>query len=61
MPVSKKRKKDGKAVHRSEPVQAGAEHGHGPEAKVAPPIKVGKPSNPFNAQRPVVRSSQRGR
>lgn len=62
MPVSKKRKKDGKPVHRSEPAQAGAEHAHGPEAKPAPaPIKAGKPGNPFTAQRPMVQRAQRGR
>jgi hypothetical protein len=66
MPVSKKRKKDGKPVHRSEQHHLeGAEHEHGPEAKpataAAPPLKVGKPSNPFTAQRPMVRSAQRGR
>lgn len=62
MPVSKKRKKEGKPVHRSEPVHAESEHAHGPEAKAAtPPLKAGKPSNPFNAQRPMVRSAPRGR
>jgi hypothetical protein len=63
MPVSKKRKKEGKAVHRSEPVVlTGAEHDHGPEAKPGPPpLKPGgKPSNPFTAKR-MVRSAQRGR
>jgi hypothetical protein len=63
MPVSKKRKKDGKPVHRNEPAHVeGAEHAHGPEAKpAAPPIRAGKPSNPFVASRPVARGSQRGR
>ncbi len=62
MPVSKKRKKDGKAVHRTEPVHAGEAHDHGPEAKPAPPpLKAGKPGNPFTAQRPMVQRSQRGR
>jgi hypothetical protein len=64
MPVSKKRKKDGKPVHRhDQPAVEGAEHAHGPETKpvAAPPLKVGKPSNPFTAQRQVVRSAQRGR
>ena len=63
MPVSKKRKKDGKPVHRSEPAPTGAEHAHGPEVKAAAaaPVKAAKPSNPFTAQRPMVQRSQRGR
>ena len=62
MPVSKKRKKDGKPVHRNEPAPIGEEHAHGPEAKPGPPpLKAGKPSNPFTAQRTMVRSAQRGR
>jgi hypothetical protein len=62
MPVSKKRKKDGKPVHRIEPVQTGEAHAHGPDAKpAAPPLKAGKPGNPFTAQRQLVQRSQRGR
>jgi hypothetical protein len=66
MPVSKKRKKDGKPVHRQEQASPAAEHDHGPEAKAAaaaaaPAVKVTKPSNPFTAQRTMVRSAQRGR
>jgi hypothetical protein len=65
MPVSKKRKKAGKPVHRTEPVKIeGVEHAHGPEgAPVAgpPPLKVGKPTNPFTAQRTMVQRAQRGR
>ena len=62
MPVSKKRKKDGKAVQRNEPAPTGEAHAHGPEAKVAPPpLKTGKPGNPFTAARPIVQRSQRGR
>ena len=62
MPVSKKRKKDGKPVHRSEPAPTGAEHAHGPEVKAAAPaVKPSKPANPFTAQRPMVQRSQRGR
>ena len=62
MPVSKKRKKDGKPVHRSEPAHPGTEHDHGPDAKpAAPQLKSAKPSNPFTAQRPMVQRSQRGR
>jgi hypothetical protein len=62
MPVSKKRKKDGKQVHRSEPVQQGGEHVAHPDAKpVGPPqLRLGKPSNPFVA-RTAVRSAPRGR
>jgi hypothetical protein len=66
MPVSKKRKKDGKPVHRkaSAPAAEG-EHPHGPEAaEVAPapagPVRpMGRPTNPFVAQQR--RGSQRGR
>jgi hypothetical protein len=62
MPVSKKRKKEGKPVHRSEPAPLGEEHAHGPEAKAGPPpLKTGKPGNPFTAQRQLVQRSQRGR
>ncbi len=64
MPVSKKRKKDGKPVHKPETVHAeGSEHAHGPEVKpsAAPVLKAGKPSNPFVSQRPTVRGAQRGR
>ncbi|HET9552288.1 MAG TPA: hypothetical protein VFP50_04915, partial [Anaeromyxobacteraceae bacterium] len=63
MPVSKKRKKDGKPVHRTTPVTVeGAEHAHGPESKpAAAPVRGGKPGNPFVAARPTARGSQRGR
>jgi hypothetical protein len=62
MPVSKKRKKDGKPVHRNEPAPTGEEHAHGPEVKAGPPpLKSGKPGNPFTASRPIVQRSQRGR
>jgi hypothetical protein len=62
MPVSKKRKKDGKPVHRSEPAPAVSEHAHGPDVKpAAPAVKAAKPGNPFTAQRPMVQRSQRGR
>jgi len=63
MPVSKKRKKDGKPVQRHEPALPVSEHAHGPDAKpaVAPPIKVGKPTNPFVAPRTAGRAAQRGR
>jgi len=65
MPVSKKRKKAGKPVQRSRPAPAepaeGVEHAHGPEAKVAPPQRVGRPSNPFVAMQQAKRGAQRGR
>ena len=62
MPVSKKRKKDGKPVHHAQPIAAASEHAHGPEVTpVAPPAqKSGKPSNPFVAPK-TVRGAQRGR
>jgi hypothetical protein len=64
MPVSKKRMKDGKPVHRK--VEAAPtpepEHAHAPEA--APELPRGpvhgKPTNPFVAQQ-TRRASQRGR
>jgi hypothetical protein len=61
MPVSKKRKKDGKPVHRSVPVPAEGGTGTTPEGHVAPPIKVGRPANPFVANQQARRASQRGR
>jgi|APDOM4702015023_1054809.scaffolds.fasta_scaffold20298_2 hypothetical protein len=61
MPVSKKRKKDGKPVHRQEAAPASTEHAPVPEQVEKPVIKAAKPSNPFNAQRPMVQRSQRGR
>ncbi len=64
MPVSKKRKKGGKPVHRKIVApEAGESHPHGPEAVPAPgsPARMtGKPSNPFVAQQ-TRRASQRGR
>jgi hypothetical protein len=62
MPVSKKRKKEGKPVQRAQkPVTEGQEHPHGPEGKPAgPQLKTGKPTNPFVAQQ-TRRASQRGR
>jgi hypothetical protein len=64
MPVSKKRKKDGKTVHMTHaPAVQGEEHAHGPGAKPgatgAP--RGGKPSNPFVAQQQSKRGAQRGR
>ncbi len=65
MPVSKKRKKDGKPVHRKVLApDADAAHPHGPEstpAPVAPRPAMGRPTNPFVAQQQSRRGSQRGR
>jgi hypothetical protein len=62
MPVSKKRKKEGKPVQRSAPVAPhGEEHAH-PDAKPShPAARAGKPSNPFVAQQGAKRGAQRGR
>jgi len=63
MPVSKKRKKDGKPVHRSvPPPPAAAAPGDPavPVVEVEAPRRFGKPSNPFVA-RQSSRSAQRGR
>ncbi len=63
MPVSKKRKKGGKPVHRKQPAapegQEGAQHPEG--AAPGPQSRMGKPTNPFVAQQPQHRGSQRGR
>jgi hypothetical protein len=61
MPVSKKRKKDGKPVRHAPPPPQD-EHPHGPEVKPSSPLlqRMGKPSNPFVAQLPK-RAAQRGR
>jgi len=62
MPVSKKRKKDGKPVHRSHPIDQGQEHAAGPEDKpIHPQARMGKPSNPFVAMQQGRRGAQRGR
>ena len=61
MPVSKKRKKDGKPVQRNQPVAEGAEHAVHPDEKPAhPAARGGKPTNPF-VQMQQRRASQRGR
>jgi hypothetical protein len=64
MPVSKKRKKEGKPVHRKvDAPPSGEAHPPGPEAAPAPvsPTRMaGRPSNPFVAQQ-TRRASQRGR
>ena len=63
MPVSKKRKKDGKTVQRKAmqaESHAASDHpeGHGGP----PPLKSGKPKNPFLGSQPGAhRGSQRGR
>jgi hypothetical protein len=62
MPVSKKRKKEGKPVQRQAPDHAGQGATDHPEGHPAhPAMKAGKPKNPFVAHQPQVRSSQRGR
>jgi hypothetical protein len=63
MPVSKKRKKDGKPVHRAAPADAvGEEHAAHPDApkpgEAGP--RHGRPTNPFVTQQ-ARRASQRGR
>ena len=61
MPVSKKRKKDGKPVQRTQPVEEGAEHAiHLEEKPTHPLAREGKPTNPFVAQQ-TRKASQRGR
>lgn len=63
MPVSKKRKKDGKPVHRAhQPAEAAPqdEQGHEAHPTAPPERRIGKPSNPFVAQQ-TRRASQRGR
>lgn len=62
MPVSKKRKKDGKPVHRTVAApQPGEEHLAHPDApKAATPSPHGRPTNPFVAQQ-TRRGAQRGR
>ncbi len=63
MPVSKKRKKDGRPVHRQAPSgeqQNATEHPEGSHP-AHPQTKTGKPKNPFVAHQPQVRGSQRGR
>jgi hypothetical protein len=62
MPVSKKRKKDGKPVHRSQPAPAPEGHAPAPDAKPAhAQSRMGKPSNPFVAMQQAKRGAQRGR
>ncbi len=69
MPVSKKRKKDGKPVHRSAPAKEAAvaepvaEPVAGQVAEPVVPKRGGRPTNPFVAaqQAQARRASQRGR
>jgi hypothetical protein len=63
MPVSKKRKKDGKPVRpHVEPAPEGGEHPPLPDAKPAHlRDRMGAPRNPFVAQQPQHRGAQRGR
>jgi hypothetical protein len=62
MPVSKKRKKDGKTVQRTKPAMAGGESAH-PEDRPehGSDFRSGKPKNPFVTQQQAKRGSQRGR
>lgn len=65
MPVSPKRKKDGKPVRRAQPAvapEAAAGTSAAPEAAVQPQAErhAGKPRNPFVAQHGH-KASQRGR
>jgi len=61
MPVSKKRKKDGKTVKPHNYAPASSEHAPVPDAKPAHEAsRVGKPSNPFVTKQ-LTRSAQRGR
>jgi hypothetical protein len=62
MPVSKKRKKDGKPVHRKEPASAAEEHAAHPDVKPEHPLgRAGRPTNPFVQQQSGRRGAQRGR
>jgi hypothetical protein len=62
MPVSKKRKKEGKPVQRHAPAGTSPSETEHPEGHPShPAMKAGKPKNPFVAHQPQVRSSQRGR
>lgn len=62
MPVSKKRKKAGKPVQRTQPVEEGEVHAVHLEEKPAHPVgRGGKPTNPFVQQQQSRRGAQRGR
>ncbi len=62
MPVSKKRKKEGKPVQRQAPAGEQAHATDHPEGHGGPPpLRAGKPKNPFVGNQPAHRGSQRGR
>ncbi len=62
MPVSKKRKKEGKPVQRQAPRVEKTSASEHPESHGGPPpLRSGKPKNPFVAHQPTHRGSQRGR
>jgi hypothetical protein len=62
MPVSKKRKKEGKPVQRSQPAPTPEGHVPVPDAKPThAQSRMGKPSNPFVAMQQAKRGAQRGR
>jgi hypothetical protein len=62
MPVSKKRKKEGKPVQRQAPAGEKAHPADHPEGQGGPPpLRSGKPKNPFVGHQPAFRGSQRGR
>ncbi len=61
MPVSKKRKKDGKPVKAHTHAVEGGEHAPALDAKPEHPAsRAGKPSNPFVTKQ-MVQRAQRGR
>jgi hypothetical protein len=64
MPVSKKRKKDGRPVQRKVEPPATEAHPHGPDAapvEGTPRPAMGRQANPFVAQQQSRRGAQRGR
>ncbi len=62
MPVSKKRKKDGKKVQRKATPPEQTPEGPLPPAKAtALQQRMGRPTNPFVAMQPQHRGAQRGR
>ena len=67
MPVSKKRKKDGRPVHRARPAapsgqdEAGGEQPPASDRPSPQQGRMGRPSNPFVVQQQGRRGAQRGR
>lgn len=62
MPVSKKRKKEGKPARRPPAPAEGAEHARPQDAKPNPlQQRMGRPTNPFVAQQLARRGALRGR